>query len=97
MVLGSRAGLIILWQIRIALRVLVWLAGRVGETMVALAGAFRACRRASVEYGLLVIPAQMALLLAWAPTRLAFLALERTAKRTHRTHTDLRRRRAALA
>ena len=76
---------------------LVWLATSVGQTMVALAGAFRACGRASADYGPLVIPAQLVLLAVWAPTRLLFLGLERGARRAHRTHMDLHRRRAALA
>ena len=69
----------------------------VGHTMVALATAFRACGRASADYGPLVIPAQVALLLAWAPARLLFLGLERSARIAHRTHIGLHRRRAALA
>lgn len=97
MIIGSRLGLIILWQLRVAFRVLVWLATSVGHTMVALAGAFRACGRASRDYGALVIPAQVALLIAWAPARMLFLALERGARITHRTHVGLHRRRAALA
>jgi hypothetical protein len=97
MILSSRAGSVILWQLRVAFRILVWLATSVGETMVALAAAFRACRRASADYGPLVIPAQMALLLAWAPSRLLFLALEQAARSAHRTHAGLHRRRTALA
>ncbi len=96
-ILGSRIGVLILWQLRVAFRVLVWLATSVGRTMVALASAFRACRRASADLGPLVVPAQMALLFAWAPARLLFLALESSARRAHRTHVGLYRRRAALA
>jgi hypothetical protein len=96
-ILSSRAHLIILWQLRVAFRLLVWLATWVGHTMVALAAAFRACGRASRDYGPLVIPAQLALLFAWAPARMLFLALERGAVFTHRTHVGLYRRRAALA
>ena len=97
MLLGSRAGLLVLWQLRVAFRVLVWCAMSVGHTMVALAGAFRACGQASADYGPLVIPAQLALLMAWAPTRLLFLALEASARYAHQTHVGLHRRRAALA
>ena len=97
MIVSSRAGLIILWQLRVAFRVLVWLAASVGGTMVALAVAFRACRRASDEYGPVVVPAQIALLVAWAPARVLFLALEGGARFAHRTHVGLHRRRAALA
>ncbi len=97
MLLGSRAGLILLWQLRLAFRVLVWLATSVGTTMVTLAGAFRACGRASADLGPLVIPVQLVLLLAWAPARLLFLALERGARFTHRTHVGLHQRRLALA
>jgi hypothetical protein len=96
-IVGSRIGLLILWQLRIAFRVLVWWATSVGHTMVALATAFRACARASRDYGPLVIPAQLVLLCAWAPARALFLALERGARFTHRTHRGLYRRRAALA
>ena len=96
MFLESRAGVLILWQLGVAFRVLVWLATSVGETMVALAAAFKACRRASADWGLIVIPAQMALLMVWAPTRVLFLALAGSANRAYRTHLDLRRRRAAL-
>ncbi len=97
MILGSRFTLVILWQLRVAFRVLVWLATSVGHTMVALASAFRACGRASADFGPLVVPAQMALLFAWAPARLLFLALEGSARCAHRTHMGLHRRRAALA
>lgn len=96
MLLGSRTGLILLWQLRVAFRVLVWLATSVGRTMVALAAAFRVCHRASADYGPVVIPAQVALVLAWAPTRLLFLVLEQCAHQAHRTHRDLGRRRAIL-
>jgi hypothetical protein len=96
-IVSSRAGLVILWQLRVAFRVLVWLAASVGGTMVALAAAFRACRRASREYGPLVVPAQIVLLFAWAPARVLFLALEGSARLAHRTHVGLHRRRAALA
>lgn len=96
-IVGSRIGLLILWQLRIAFRVLVWLAASVGHTMVALATAFRACGRASREYGPLLVPAQLLLLFAWAPARVLFLTLERSARFAHRTHVGLHRRRAALA
>ena len=96
-IVGSRVGPIILWQLRVAFRVLVWLATSVGHTMVALAAAFRACGRASHGYGPLVIPAQLVLLVAWAPARMLFLALEKSARFAHRTHRGLDRRRAALA
>jgi hypothetical protein len=95
--LSSFLGRLILWQLRVVFRVLVWMATSVGHTMVALATAFRACGRASADYGPLVIPAQMALLLAWAPARLLFLALERSARIAHHTHIGLYRRRTALA
>lgn len=65
--------------------------------MVALATAFKACQRASASWGQLVIPAQLALLLVWAPTRLLFLALLSVAKSAHRTDTHLRDRGAAGA
>jgi hypothetical protein len=60
--------------------------------MVALAAAFNACRRASASLGLFVVPAQLALLLAWAPTRVLFLALLGAAKGVHRTDLRLRGR-----
>ncbi len=97
MIVTSRVGLVVLWQLRVAFRVLVWLASSVGRTMVALATAFRACGRASGDYGPLVVPAQFVLLLAWAPARLLFLTLEGAARCAHRTHVGLHRRRAALA
>ena len=97
MLLHPRASVVLLWQVRAAFRLLCWLAGSVGHTMVALATAFRACRRASADYGALVIPAQMVLLLAWAPTRMLFLALEHGAREAHRADRHLRRRLAAVA
>lgn len=97
MIVSTRVGLVILWQLRVAFRVLVWLASSVGNTMVALATAFRVCGRASRDYGPLVLPAQLVLLFAWAPARMLFLALERAARFAHRTHVGLYRRRAALA
>lgn len=97
MILSSRVGLVVLWQLRLAFRVLVWLAMSVGTTMVSLATAFRACGRASAELGPLVIPPQIVLLLAWAPARLLFLALESSARGVHRTHAGLHRRRLAVA
>ena len=97
MILSSRAGLVILWQLRLAFRVLVWLATSVGHTMVTLATAFRACGRASRDWGALVVPAQLVLLVAWVPSRVLFLALASGARFAHRTHVGLDRRRAALA
>jgi hypothetical protein len=94
---SSRVGLLVLWQLRVAFRVLVWLAASVGHTTVALAAAFRACGRASRDYGPLVIPVQLVLLFAWAPARVLFLALEKSARFAHRTQLGLHRRRAALA
>lgn len=95
MSLHPRASRILLWQVRAAFRLLVWLAVSVGPTMVALAAAFRACGRASADYGAIVVPAQMLLLLAWAPTRLLFLALEHGARRAHRVDRRLCRHLAA--
>lgn len=74
------------------MRLLCWLATSVGQTMVALAAAFKACQRASASLGQVVIPAQIALLLAWAPTRLLFLALLGAAKTVYRTDMHLRDR-----
>lgn len=65
--------------------------------MVALAAAFKACQRASSSFGQFVIPIQIALLLAWAPTRLLFLALLGAAKSVYRTDIHLRARWAASA
>ena len=83
---------LVLWHARAAFRLLCWLATLVGQTMVALAGAFKACGRASAHYGSVVILAQVPLVLAWALTRLLFLMLHRAAKRTHAVDAHLRRR-----
>jgi len=87
---------VLTWQVRAVCRFLCWLATPVGHTMVALATAFRVCGRASEPYAPLTIPAQLALLLAWAPIRLLFLTLEAAAKRAHLADTQLRRRWAAV-
>lgn len=97
MSLHPRASRILLWQVRTAFRLLVWLAASVGQTMVALATAFRACRRASGDYGAIVVPVQLVLLLAWAPTRMLFLALEHGAHRAHRADRRLCRHLATTA
>lgn len=97
MSLNARGSALLLWHVRGAFRLLVWLATSVGHTMVALATAFRACGRASADYGPLVIPAQVALLAVWAPTRVLFLALEHGAREVHRADRHLRRRLAAVA
>ena len=60
--------------------------------MVALATAFRVCGRASEAYAPLTIPAQLALLLTWAPIRLLFLTLESAAGSAYMADTQLRRR-----
>jgi len=91
LLLNPRVSTALAWQARAAFRVLCWLATPVGKTMVALAAAFRACTRASGEYGSVVIPAQLALLLAWAPTRLLFLALHSAAVGAFRAEGRLRR------
>lgn len=75
---------------------LCWLATPVGHTMVALATAFRFCGRASEAYAPLTIPAQLALLLAWAPIRLLFLTLETAARSAYLADRQLRRRFAAV-
>jgi hypothetical protein len=64
--------------------------------MVVLASAFRACGRARATYAPLTIPAQVVLLLAWAPTRVLFLALQNAATKTYLTEIGLRRRWAAV-
>jgi hypothetical protein len=64
--------------------------------MVALATAFRACGRASEAYAPLTIPAQLAVLLAWAPMRLLFLTLESAARSAYLADTQLRCRWAAV-
>lgn len=87
----SRASRLILRQVRIVFRLLCWIAVSVGQVMVALASGFKACRRASVDYGPAVVPLQIVLLLAWVPIRLLFLALERSATGVHRTELRLRR------
>jgi hypothetical protein len=70
---------------------LCWMAEAVGHTMVTLASAFKACRRATSVYAPLVIPAQLVLLLAWVPTRLLFLLLYRAAKGAYRVDLHLGR------
>ena len=76
---------IVLWQIRAAFKFNCWLAIAVGELMARFASAFK-CGRTRPRYGGAVFAAQFALLLAWTPTRLLFLVLERAAMRTYRTH-----------
>jgi hypothetical protein len=80
----SSAAVLLRWQLRAAFRVLCFLAVSVGETMVALATAFKACRRASLTYGPMMIAPQLVLLLAWLPTRLLFLVLEAIARTMYR-------------
>jgi hypothetical protein len=64
----------------------------VGALMVRFATAFKACRRAYPRYGGALLAAQFALLLAWTPTRLLFLALERAAVGTCWAHAHASRR-----
>ena len=94
---GSPLPRLVLWNVRAGLRLLCWFTASVGQTMVALAAAFNACRRAGVSLGVFVIPAQLALLLAWAPTRVLFLALLGAAKGVYRTDSRLRGRWGASA
>ncbi len=60
--------------------------------MVALAAAFRLCKRARVAYQPVVIPVQLLLLLVWAPTRLLFLVLESATRSAYRADMHLRQR-----
>ena len=92
MVPRRRTATVVLWQIRTVFRVLCWLATSVDGTMVALAHAFKRCRRASTGYGPLVIPVQVLLVLAWVPIRLLFLGLAWAATGAYRIDTRLRRR-----
>jgi hypothetical protein len=64
--------------------------------MVVLASAVRACGRARATYAPLAIPAQLVLLLAWAATRVLFLALENAATKIYLADIGLRRRWTAL-
>jgi hypothetical protein len=59
--------------------------------MVTLAIAFKACRRATDAYAPLVVPVQVVLLTAWAPTRLLFLVLYRAARGAYQVDAYLRR------
>jgi hypothetical protein len=88
--------MVLLWQTRAACRLLCSLASSVGETMVLLATALKVCGRARATSGPVVIPAQIVLLLAWAPTRLLFLALESAANRAYWADSKLRRRWAVV-
>jgi hypothetical protein len=85
-----------MWLVRAVCRLLCWLAISVGQTMVALATAVRVCGRARAAYAPLTIPAQLVLLLLWAPTRLLFFTLDSAARNAYLAETDLRRKWAAL-
>ena len=92
----TSAAVVLIWVVPVVCRLLCWLAISVGQTMVALATAVRACGRISAAYAPLTIPAQLVLLLAWAPTRLLFLTLDSAARNAYQADTHLRRRWAAL-
>jgi hypothetical protein len=64
--------------------------------MVMLATAIRVLSHASASYAPLTVPAQLVLLLAWAPTRLLFLILDSGARNAYQAETHLRRSEAAL-
>jgi hypothetical protein len=83
---------VVLWQTRSAFKLLCLLALFVGKPMVATAAAFKACGRAQPSYGIVIFAAQLALLVAWMPTRMVFLVLERAATSIYATHVQLHRR-----
>jgi hypothetical protein len=93
---SASAAIVLIGAVRALCRLLCWLAASVGQTMVALATAIRVLGQAAASYAPLTIPAQLVLLLAWAPTRLLFLALDSAARNAHRAETHLRRSEAAL-
>lgn len=92
MLVNLRAASVVLWPARAAFGLLCWLAGSVGHTMVVLATAFKACRRAGARYGPVMIPAQVLLLVLWLPTRILFLLLHRAAVGSFHINAQLRRR-----
>jgi hypothetical protein len=92
----TSAAIVLIGVVRALCRSLCWLAASVGQTMVVLAAAIRVLSHASATYAPLTIPAQLVLLLAWAPTRLLFLTLDSAARNAYQAETHLRRTEAAL-
>jgi hypothetical protein len=59
---------------RVVYRVCYWTACRAGAVAVVLARGFRGLGRRSIDYGPVVILAQLPVVLLWVPARMLFLA-----------------------